>query len=247
MSPASLRFIGCGDAFGSGGRFQTSFLFISAGRSVLIDCGPSTLIAMRQQGIDPLDIDTILFSHLHGDHFGGLPFFLLDGRLVSKRSAPLTIIGPGGTQARIEAACEILFPGSYAKGFPFEINFIEMEFGETTEVDGLSVTPYPAIHPSGDPSQMLRVSLGGKTVTYTGDTEWTEDLITAAESADLLICECYAFEKKQRFHLDYGTLAKNTNRLNAKRRIVTHLSAEALNRREQIAWDIAEDGLEIPL
>ncbi len=247
MSEGSLQFIGCGDAFGSGGRFQTCFLFKNPEQSVLIDCGPSSLIAMRQQGVDPTTIDTIIFSHLHGDHFGGIPFFLLDGRLASKRTKPLTIAGPQGTLARVKAACDILFPGSYGKGFGYKINFVEMEFDKSFQIGKLTVSPFPAVHPSGDPSQILRLEMGGKVVTYTGDTQWTDDLIIASDQADLLICECYAFDKKINFHLDYKTLAEKSSSLRAKRRILTHMSQEVLSNLNNIDWEHAEDGMTISL
>jgi ribonuclease BN (tRNA processing enzyme) len=81
-----LRVLGCGDAFGSGGRFHTCF-HVSA--SVLLDCGASSLIAVRRFGVDPNSVQTVLISHLHGDHFGGLLFLLLDAQFVSKRKIPL--------------------------------------------------------------------------------------------------------------------------------------------------------------
>ena len=78
-----LQFLGSGDAFGSGGRFNTCFHLERANRgNVLIDCGASSMVAIRKWGVDPNAISTVLVTHLHGDHFGGLPFFLLDGQTV---------------------------------------------------------------------------------------------------------------------------------------------------------------------
>jgi ribonuclease BN (tRNA processing enzyme) len=76
-----LQALGCGDAFGSGGRFHTCFHVSARVVSFLVDCGASALIAMRRFGVDPNTIRTVLISHLHGDHFGGLPFLLLDAQL----------------------------------------------------------------------------------------------------------------------------------------------------------------------
>src|SRR5437762_2999841 len=109
-SQVAVRFLGCGDTFGSGGRFQTCFYVQSEEARFLIDCGASSLIAMRRFGVDPLAVETILITHLHGDHFGGLPFFLLDAQLVSRRTEPLVIAGPPGLEARTRAAMEALFP-----------------------------------------------------------------------------------------------------------------------------------------
>lgn len=105
-----LDFLGTGDAFGSGGQFNTCFLVERSEASLLIDCGASSLIAMRRFGVDPNSIAAILISHLHGDHFGGLPFFILDAELVSRRTRPLCVIGPKGTAAQVEALMEASFP-----------------------------------------------------------------------------------------------------------------------------------------
>ena len=74
-----VRVVGSGDAFGSGGRFQTCIAVTDdsgARPRVLLDCGATSLTAMRQQQLDPNEIDTVLVSHLHGDHFGGVPFLV---------------------------------------------------------------------------------------------------------------------------------------------------------------------------
>ncbi len=94
MGQVQVRIVGSGDAFGSGGRFQTCIAIRAPNDLFLVDCGASSLIALRQQQIEPRDVSKILITHLHGDHFGGLPFFLLDAQMVSKRTAPLTLAGP---------------------------------------------------------------------------------------------------------------------------------------------------------
>jgi len=100
-----LTFLGSGDAFGSGGRFNTCMLVETATTRFLIDCGASSLIAMKRTGITPNSIETILVSHLHGDHFGGLPFFILDPQFFSKRTVPLTDAGPPSQRRSLNVRC----------------------------------------------------------------------------------------------------------------------------------------------
>ena len=71
-----LRFVGCGDAFGSGGRSNTCFHITGERVNFLIDCGASSLPALQRQAIARDAIDLVLITHFHGDHFGGLPFLL---------------------------------------------------------------------------------------------------------------------------------------------------------------------------
>jgi ribonuclease BN (tRNA processing enzyme) len=100
-----LTFLGSGDAFGSGGRRV-------AHGNVLVDCGASSMVAIRKWQVDPNAISTVLVSHLHGDPFGGLPFFLLDAQLISRRTAPLTLAGPPGFRERLMIVMEAMFAGS---------------------------------------------------------------------------------------------------------------------------------------
>ena len=81
-----LTIVGSGDAFGSGGRFNTCFHLAAVGRNFLIDCGASTHVALRVRDIDPNTVDAIVLSHLHGDHFGGIPFILIDAQYLGRRS-----------------------------------------------------------------------------------------------------------------------------------------------------------------
>ncbi len=109
MKKVQIKLLGSGDAFGSGGRFQTCILIESDDSGFLLDCGALALIAMKQFGVSLPDIDSIFITHLHGDHFGGIPFFILDSQLISRRSEPLLIAGPPGLEERIINAMEINF------------------------------------------------------------------------------------------------------------------------------------------
>ena len=247
MADVIVRFLGSGDAFGSGGRFQTC-IYVDAGDiRFLIDCGASSLIAMKRSGVSPDLIDAILLSHLHGDHFGGIPFFILNEQLVSKRTKPLVIAGPPGLEQRIYDAMEIFFPGSSTVRQRFAVSFIELEDGESNLVDRVTVTPYSVVHESGAPAYALRIVCAGKVIAYSGDTQWTDRLLEAARGSDLFICEAYSFEKKIKNHLDYGTLAGHLEDLDCRRLIVTHMNDDMVKRSESIALEAAEDGKIISL
>lgn len=242
-----IRFLGTGDNFGSGGRFQAC-IHVDTGKSCfLIDCGASSLIAMKRTGIGSAAIDAILISHLHGDHFGGIPFFILDAQLISRRETPLVIAGPPGLIRRVQEAMEVFYPGSSRIERKFSIDFIEMAEGENTRVKDMSVFPVRVIHGSGAPPYALRIECAGKIIAYSGDTEWTDALRNVADGADLFICESYFFEKQMKNHLSYRTLMAHKAELVCKRLIITHLGEDLLNRRDEIELDIAEDGMELIL
>lgn len=238
-----LRFIGCGDAFGSGGRFNTCFLVTAGSHRFLIDCGASSLVALKQAAVDPNTIDAIVVSHLHGDHFGGLPFFLLDARLMSKRRRPLLLIGPPGLEERLAAAQEVLFPGSSQRPLGFALEHRALTASARCAGDGFAVVPYPARHEAGAPCFSLRLDCEGKTIAFSGDTEWSDDLAAAARGADLFICECSSWERPLGGHIAYRTLAPLLATLGAKRVILTHMNPEMLERRSVLGHETASDGM----
>jgi ribonuclease BN (tRNA processing enzyme) len=242
-----VQFLGSGDAFGSGGRFQTCIAVTAGPHRVLIDCGASSMIALKRFGIDPNSIEAILITHLHGDHFGGLPFFILDSQLHAKRTRPLLIGGPPGTPERLAAAMEALFPNSSKAQRKFEISHLEWTPRQRIEVGPAAVTPFPVVHGSGAPPFALRVELGGRIVAYSGDTEWAPALPDAARDADLFICECLMFDKPVKFHLDYETLRAHADELRPKRLLLTHLGPEMLAQRPNLVWETSEDGKVVEL
>ena len=237
-----LTFLGSGDAFGSGGRLQTCMLLESEGRRWLLDCGATSLVALRGAGVDPASIDAILISHLHGDHFGGVPFVLLDGQF-RRGTRPLLVAGPPGVEARVTAAMDALFPGATGIQRRFTTTFVEWQEREPIDVAGARVVAYPVVHPSGAPPFALRVQAGGRTVVYSGDTEWTDVLVEAARGADVFVCEAYTFERKIRFHLDWATVAARRADLQCRRLVVTHMSEDVLARLPDLDVEAARDGL----
>jgi ribonuclease BN (tRNA processing enzyme) len=239
-----VRFLGSGDAFGSGGRFQTCIHLESGADQLLLDCGASSLIAMRRFGVDPQAIDAVILSHLHGDHFGGVPFLILDGQF-KRRARPLVVLGPPGVEARVRATMEALFPGSTSVERRFETRFLELADRTPIAVGTVRVTGFEVSHASGAPPFALRVAGEGKVVAYSGDTEWTESLIEAARGADLFIAEALFYDRRVKYHLDLATLLQHRARLDCRRLVLTHMGEEMLARLDGLAVEAAQDGLQL--
>jgi ribonuclease BN (tRNA processing enzyme) len=241
-----LTFIGSGDAFGSGGRLNTCFHVQAARTAFLIDCGASSLIGMNRLGVDRNAIDTILVTHFHADHFGGIPFFMLDAQFNTRRTRALTIAGPEGLRDWFVRAMETGFSGSSKTQRKFELNLVELAPGENHPLGELTVRAARVRHaPVDGPFFAYRIEVDGRIIAYSGDTEWVESLVEIGHRADLFIAECYSFDKKVPFHIDYLTLAANVARINPKRLIITHMNAETLKRAGEMGHERADDGMTI--
>jgi ribonuclease BN (tRNA processing enzyme) len=236
-----VRFVGCGDAFGSGGRWQTCIMVRAAGQVMLVDCGATSLTALRSQGLDPQAVDTVAVTHLHGDHFGGLPFLILDGQF-RRRTAPLRIVGPPGTAARLTSAMENLFPGSSSVRRRFDLEVSELAPGGSARSGELRIRGWEVVHASGAPPLALRVEDGQSSFAYSGDTEWTPVLLAAADGASLFAVESYTFDKPVRYHLDHRTLTQHAAEIGAARTVLTHMSPDMLGRRQDAEFPAVADG-----
>jgi ribonuclease BN (tRNA processing enzyme) len=245
-----LTVVGCGDAFGSGGRLQTCYLVEAAGTRFLIDCGASALIGCSRLGLDPNAVPTIFISHLHGDHYAGLVWWLLHARHVAKRTVPLTVVGPAGVEARVKAAAEALFPGSTKVPLRHDLTFLELAPEVRRDVGPVGVTPFEVSHPSGAPSYALRFEAEGKVLSFTGDSEWVESLVPAGQGADLYIMECSQFEGAPRYHLSWTAIRSHLDRIAPRRVMLTHMAEGMLARRGEVSDPravLAEDGLVLDL
>lgn len=238
----SLCCVGTGDAFGSGGRLNSCFHLDFPAGQMLLDCGCSCLIGMQRYGVIPAEIDTVVISHLHGDHFGGIPYLLLEGKYASQRTRPLTLIGPPGLQQRVEAAAELLYPGVIGKKASFPIEYRLLDPKKPLQINSAQIECFRVKHGSSKHVYGLRVGVAGKIISYTGDTEWIDTLIPLAQGSDLLIAECFAYDRPVPSHLDYLTLLQKRKQLDCRRLVLTHMGPEMLARLGQLELDVVNDG-----
>jgi ribonuclease BN (tRNA processing enzyme) len=242
-----LRFVGCGDALGSGGRSNTCFHVTGESVNFLIDCGASSLPALKRLDIAREAIDLVLITHFHGDHFAGLPFLLLDAQFT-RRTRPLVIAGPEGIEARLTQVMEALFENSSKTRQRFELSVVALRPEETRSFGAVDVTPYPVVHgESGGPFLGYRVAAGGRIIAYSADTEWTQTLIPLGRDADLFIAEAYYYDRIVKNHLSLKTLEAHLPAIHPKRLVLTHMSDDMLERLDTLDYTTASDGMIVEL
>lgn len=243
-----VQIVGCGDAFGSGGRFNACFHLVGRGINALIDCGATSLVSLHKLAINPNDIDVIFISHFHADHVGGVPFFVLEASHVLKRQRPLTIAGPPGLKARYPELMETAFPGTKGLQLRFPLTVRELEIGRRSALGAVQVTAFHVAHDDrAGPCLGLRFEAEGKVIGYSGDSEWTDALIEIGHEADLFICEAYMRDRQVKSHMVLSALERRLGQIRPKRLILTHMSTDMLARRTELAYETAEDGMIVEL
>lgn len=242
-----LHILGCGDAFGSGGRLQSSYLVEASDRLFLLDCGPTALLAMKRAGFDPQRLDAIILSHLHGDHFGGLSFFLIDFLYRQPRNDPLLIAGPPGTEVKVRQLFNLMYGGaSDDKELPPTI-FQILQPDQPAQVAGVDIFPFRVPHQTQAISLALKVSYQGKRILFSGDSLWTESFIDQARGVDLFLCECSFYREQPGMHVNYQELQANLARLQCRQLILTHLGDEMLAHQDELTVQVAADGMVIEI
>jgi len=233
----NIKVIGNGNAFGEMQKFHTCFFCQTGETNFLMDCGATSIYNLMLQQVDFDSIDFIVISHFHGDHYGGLPFFILNACFKSRRERPLTIVGPPGCQAFVEKLVDACYPSILDDFEGFEIKY--HEFGTPISINELTITGLPVIHSPESIPHGIRIE-GEKTLAFSGDTEWTDNLIPLSKNADLFICECNNYNANFNGHLPYHILLEKINLIESRRIILTHMGADMYENKDNITLEMSE-------
>ncbi len=244
---SDIVFIGTGDAFGAGGRRQSAILLRAPNGGVLIDCGATTATGLCELGIDRGEIDTILVSHFHGDHFAGIPTLLLAALYEDKRKQPLRIAGPPGIKMRVHAVAAAMGYAIEERDWSFPILFEEFRVGNQAEAGPVRIRAFEAVHQPDTFPHGLVIDTGARRVAYSGDTGWFDTLPREVGDADLFICECTYHDYDFAFHINHETLVERKHEFECGRIVLTHLGAEMTGRRGNAAFETADDGLSLKI
>lgn len=240
-----ITFVGSGDAFGSGGRRNTSILLRGPGGTLLLDCGPTTPDGLRQLGIDSREIDAIAITHFHGDHMAGLPFLLLDFQFEHPRDKPLKVLGPPDIDRRVRSL-STLYGYDTAMERPYPLEFAEYR-GQSLGAAGFEVLPMPALHHPHTCPHMLRVQNHSRALVFSGDTGWHDRLPEKVGDVNLFISECVFYEEVFEYHLSHERLRTERERFRCDATVLTHLGSEVLQEAGRLQFDLSEDGTRIEL
>ena len=244
---SEVVFIGTSDAFGAGGRRQSAVFARGERGGMLFDCGGTTNTGLSQLGLSRDEVDVILVSHFHGDHFGGIPAFLYAALYTDHRKHALEIVGPPEIEARVHALADAMGHHLGDREWTFPLRYREIRAGETLEAGPASIEAFatqhqPEAHPHG-----YRTRLGREVITYSGDTGWFEGLPRHVAGSDLFICECTLHARELDFHLSLEEIREHRDDLDCGRLILTHLGEEMSRERGRLEIETADDGMAVKL
>jgi ribonuclease BN (tRNA processing enzyme) len=248
-APGAVRItvLGAADAFCSAGHLNATYLFETARSTFLVDCGPTVLAAMKRRGLDTARIDFVVISHLHGDHFGGLPFLLLEYMYERPRTRPLVVLGPPGIEERVWTVFRALYADVERGGLDFALRFEELVPECPASIADLRVLPVRVPHQVADVALALQLEIDGKRVLYSGDSPWIDRFVELAAGADLFLCECTAYETSMGRHICYRELEPLLPKLGCRRLVLIHLGREMRAHAAEIAAECAVEDMVITL
>lgn len=240
VSRVSFQILGCGNAFASGGRFHTCFLVRGRNFSFLLDCGASSIVALRKNSISLSSINAIVLSHLHADHAAGVPFVVLARSVEDPDLSSLKVYGPTGTRQMLDQLFALFFPETIAPA----VECFEYEQGITT-AGPLTILAQPARHVIQTNPHSLRIAFHDKIIAFSGDTAWYDGLVSLSANADLFVCECTNVQSVKN-HMSYNDLLTHRRLFTAKRMLLTHMDIDMLQL-ENCAFERGFDGQQIIL
>jgi len=213
-----LTVIGCWGAYPDPGGASSGYLIESEGSGkddrFLLDCG-SGILSKLQEYTDISKLNNVVLSHYHSDHIadiGCLQYAAKVQMSQKERELPISIYGHTLSKIFSKLSFENASLGKAVKEEePLEIGSFTLTFKHT---------PHPA------PNLAARIESTGKSIGYTGDTGWDDNLSGFFKNVDILLCESSLYNKYKGMvegHLTAGEAGRLAKDAGVGELILTHL------------------------
>ncbi len=214
-----IKILGTGTATPSLSRSSSSCLLSTSEGNILIDVGPSVVRRLLECGYDVNDIDMIVLTHFHPDHTVDLATLLFACNYGERqRQKDLFLVGGRGIGLFFRRLSR-LYPWVVPVSYRLAIKAVPCG---TVRIGEVSLVTAPMVH--RDESIGVRIEERGKSVVFSGDTDYSPALAALAAHTDLLVVECFFPEQKVRGHLNLSALLSIVREAKPKRVIMSHLA-----------------------
>ena len=215
-----IRFLGNWSSHIKAGVRNSSILIDD---KIVFDFGPHSLESLLEMNVDPTKIEWVLISHMHLDHYAGLTE-LLWYRGSRKIKEPLHIIGPPGIESNTESLLRI-FNTPHDDHYEINVDYVERRNTDFMEVFNGNHTI---------PDNVYRLDYRGKVLTYTGDTAYSEEVVKASETADILFHEMTYLDTEAGLaehwkHSTYSSALRTFRESASKKLVPIHLTEGTLD------------------
>ncbi len=215
-----LTVLGCAGSFPSAHSPASSYLLEHDDHRIVLDLGSGAFGALQRHA-DPYRLDAVVLSHLHPDHCADLcGYYVAQAYHPDGPRPPVAVRGPVGTADRAAAMFGMRAEPGMRGAFAFA------DHGPAYEIGPFRIETTPVVHPV--PAYALRVSAGGRTLVYSGDTAATPALVEAARRADLALFEASFLQSGQNapgVHLTAREAGEHARAAGVPRLVLTHLVA----------------------
>ncbi len=206
--------VGYWGAYPEANQATSGYLIQTEEVNLLLDCG-SGVLSTLQAYLNLTELDAVILSHYHADHLAdiySLHYGIMILRQLSKRQKPLDIYGHAEDQKFATLAYkQHCLAHSIAPGQVLELGDLRINFEEN-------------VHPVY--SLSMRIQHDDQTLVYTGDTGWSDKIISLAKDADLFLCEASLYNDQQDMitgHLTGGQAGEIAKQAGVGRLVLTHL------------------------
>jgi ribonuclease BN (tRNA processing enzyme) len=223
-----VTILGSGTCVPSLKRSSCSVLIKTGSNLLLFDSGAGTIRRLLETGHDIYDVSFVFYSHFHPDHTGELASFLFSNKYPdgSRRKIPLTLAAGRGFSEFFKNLKRVY--GQWIELDPGLLNIAEFDNtrADARQYDDFKVETLPMEHNPESIGYRITVP-GGASVVYSGDTDFSDHLVTLSKNADLLICEsALPDELKARGHLTPSRAGEIAARANVGKLLLTHFYPE---------------------
>ena len=227
-SQLSVTILGSGTCVPSLKRSSCSVLVRTGDNTLLFDSGAGTMRRLLEAGVEIYDVSFLFYSHFHPDHTGELAPFLFSNKYPDggRRKMPLTLAAGKGFIEFFKNLKRLY--GHWIELDPDLLNIVEFDntYRDERRFDDFKVETLPVEH--NPESIAYRITgPGGASVVYSGDTDYSDNLVTLSKNADVLICEsALPDELKVKGHLTPSQAGEIASRANVRKLVLTHFYPE---------------------